>query len=74
MPNITGQFYACKGDNSGTSTTLGAFIYTGSTLSRGRDGNEFYDYQFKFDASRSNSIYGNSTTVQPPCYGTYTSN
>lgn len=23
-------------------------------------------YQFNFDASRSNSIYGNSTTVQPP--------
>ena len=66
LPNITGQFYACKGDQSGTNTTLGAFIYTGKQLSRGRDGNSFYGYEFKFDASRSNVIYGNSTTVQPP--------
>ena len=65
LPNITGQFYACKGDRSGKNTTLGAFIYTGTQLSRGRDGNSFYDYQFKFDASNESIVYGNSEVVQP---------
>lgn len=65
LPNITGQFYACKGDRSGTDTTLGTFTYTGETLTRGRDGNEFYDYKFTFSAQKDNPIYGSSDTVQP---------
>ena len=28
----------------------------------------FADYRVGFDASRCSSIYGNSTTVQPPAY------
>ena len=65
LPNITGQFYACKGDFSGLNTTLGAFTYTGETLTRGRDGNEFYDYKSTFSAQKDNPIYGNAETVQP---------
>ena len=59
---ITGAFYEngiTTGDNSYNSITSGVGIPSGGA-------------PFGFDASRSNSIYGRSTTVQPPAYFIYT--
>ena len=61
LPNITGGF---QGD---LLAPVGAFYGNGTVsgnATAGGDGNS--DTQFKFDASRSNPIYGNSDTVQPP--------
>ena len=59
LPNITGEL---RGDNSGL---FGAF-YSGGSISgsatAGNTGNT--DQRMMFDASRSSSIYSNSTTVQ----------
>ena len=72
LPNIIGKFgnlYLQRDSaNNNWSIIDGAFKidgdwdnYAGGTLLE-RGG------QIKFDASMSNSIYGNSTTVQPPAY------
>ena len=67
LPNITGTFTDCGFDWWPSSS--GAFYYK-KECSRGvhdiageKNGPRFY-----FDASRSSSIYGNSTTVQPASY------
>ena len=52
---ITGAFY-----NTGVFTAYGCADATGATSSIPQD--------LRFDASRSNSIYGRSTTVQPAAY------
>lgn len=61
LPNITGGFTStgsCNGSRSG------AFYNWGSDI---RDQNNGYSGSgVGFSAARSNSIYGNSTTVQPP--------
>lgn len=65
LPNITGE---CGSGGRGIITTAsGCFQITAkqgtvSTNTPNERGNII------FDASRSNSIYGNSTTVQPPAY------
>lgn len=62
LPNITGNF--STGCNFATEVGDGAFNLTKvSSNNRGGSGNN--DFLFSFDASRSSSIYGNSTTVQP---------
>lgn len=74
LPNITGRVYDKSGSNSPAWTVnpeqteaTGAFRigseggHTGSGTSK--DG--VYAKDFNFDASRSNAIYGRSTTVQP---------
>jgi hypothetical protein len=73
LPNITGgtnvtlvSFYGTSGGTTGT----GAFSKSGQTYTEvqpanGTSGSFFY---MNFDASDSNSIYGNSTTVQPPAF------
>nr|DAO66295.1 MAG TPA: baseplate protein [Caudoviricetes sp.] len=77
LPNITGRVsYVASGYGAANSTTTGAFCnddwykdgdmgYTangsGGTLIEG----------LKIDASRSNSIYGNSDTVQPAAFYVY---
>lgn len=62
LPNITGNISAFK------SSISGAFV--GSTNTNRYDGwqdnQDEYAVSTSFDASRSNSIYGASTTVQPP--------
>ena len=61
LPNITGS----AGMGESTSAT-GAFQYEGGSASTGKTGTGgSTDCGFSFDASRSNPIYGNSTTVQP---------
>ena len=61
LPNITGQIATGK-----KHLATGAFYYANLTLA-GDDGSGA-DEVVNFDASRSNSIYGNSDTVQPPAY------
>lgn len=66
LPNITGKM-AGEGVNSDANPAQGCFRgerdddYGGAAYGYGKARNYF-------DASRSNSIYGNSTTVQPPAY------
>lgn len=63
LPNITGNLGVSEWGNNITS---GAFRHDGTQFR-----NADYDgwtNTFTFDASRSNSIYGQSTTVQPPAY------
>ena len=62
LPNITGTFEPSDG-RGGAAT--GAFYKT-SYSGWKEKGTEGTDYTWKFDASRSNAIYGASTTVQPP--------
>ena len=72
LPNITGMFQAHTGN-------LCAYIHMNMEGAFQNDGNPFAcdgnaskggyadrTRQIYFDASKSNSIYGNSTTVQPP--------
>lgn len=63
LPNITGDLPV--GENSSADTPIsGAFYQDGSNTSLGLYSDR--DNQLAhFDASRSNSIYGRSTTVQP---------
>ena len=64
LPNITGTFYH---DPNVKFSLSGAFSYTsGSTINlQNDDANKTSGY-VSFDASKSNAIYGNSDTVQPP--------
>lgn len=73
LPNITGKTGTTMGGgtqdsknesaNSAIYTTVVSWINTIGVGATGRSDNTEY---FNFDASRSNSIYGNSDTVQPP--------
>lgn len=82
LPNITGKFVAALRDgftNDSHTRITGAFYENGTTT-----GEDSYNSistnvgipsggaPFGFDASRSNSIYGASDTVQPPAYFTCT--
>lgn len=59
LPNITGTTGWIRG-----VTMTGAFISGDTGSFRNNAGSTTLE-NTKFDASRSNSIYGNSTTVQP---------
>lgn len=61
LPNITGNTYLGQW---GGGTPVGAFYKQGKVKTAFLD-NDTSSMLF-FDASRSNAIYGNSTTVQPP--------
>lgn len=63
LPNITGTFNNEMGRNPGYS---GAFYGGGSVSNDSAVNDGESDSQTRFDASRSNSIYGASSTVQPP--------
>lgn len=82
LPNVKGTFTAALRDgftDYSANKITGAFYENGTTT-----GDDSYNSistnvgipsggaPFGFDASRSNSIYGRSTTVQPPAYFTYT--
>lgn len=62
LPNITGNISAFK------SSISGAFVKSKNTnrYDGWNDNEDEYAVSTSFDASRSNSIYGASTTVQPP--------
>jgi hypothetical protein len=69
LPNITGNFGSGCLMNWQDSTTGGA-LYRGSSgggqNAGGSEGGT--NASINFDASRSNGIYGSSSTVQPPAY------
>ena len=70
LPNITGGYgIICNGSNSSTTRwyAYGA-MYQETTATRnvGSSGAAASGHGLALDASRSSSIYGNSTTVQPP--------
>ena len=71
MPNITGEVGIDVGygllDNNVGNSAFGAFT-KGSVVDYGvaGDANIPNPTNIKFDASRSNPIYGKATTVQPP--------
>ena len=62
LPNITGYIDM---DVGGAQNTEGAF-YKGTSFNGLYGGNVTTISDVVFDASRSNAIYGNSDTVQPP--------
>lgn len=65
LPNITGWL----APNSNISSS-GSFYDDGTNNSNGYGGNVLAHRKIAFDASRSNAIYGRSTTVQPPAVQT----
>ena len=72
LPNITSNYKeGWLGDDKIYDVQSGAMTFSQigtRSGSWGHDGNYASRWQVSFDASRSNPIYGNSTTVQPPAY------
>ncbi len=74
LPNITGQLPGIKsiGYGSDVYPISGAFAWTNTkpTIDNYSDGDDqpLGLYQAAFDASKSNAIYGRSSTVQPAAY------
>ena len=67
LPNITGTLSNIMGTYYNSPSGTGAFSgkYVDKSLENGHDG---YYANISFDASKSNAIYGGSTTVQPAAY------
>ena len=66
LPNITGDFGA-QGSTDVVNLGTGAFrVKQTGKIDAGYSGDSNYSLAQSFDASRSSSIYGNSSTVQPP--------
>lgn len=68
LPNITGVGMRVSGEIFNNRGCSGAIYASGSnTGGGGENGDRGFSYSggFNFDASRSNSIYGKSSTVQP---------
>ena len=63
LPNITGEARRATSD---LWTSSGAFTNNGKAGNGFSGGTAFQWTTMGFDASKSNSIYGSSTTVQPP--------
>lgn len=71
LPNIVGSMYSANNTAFATNFT-GAFYGEENTEDHHNYIGEGYNSRYiNFDASRSNSIYGNSTTVQPPAIKVY---
>jgi hypothetical protein len=69
LPNITGS--PILGESTGSWSKMppiNGAIYRASTGSKYAGAADADNDYLAFDASRSNSIYGNSSTVQPPAY------
>lgn len=66
LPNITGSFVANVRMNN--LAVSGAFTVGNHITATGADNSDAGTYKFSLDASKSNAIYGRSTTVQPAAY------
>lgn len=64
LPNITGT-YGARGIEYMNVSASGAF-YNAGRNNKGAEGNGYDGASIGFNASRSNAIYGASSTVQPP--------
>ena len=67
LPNITGSF-AANVYNNADGRISGAFSRSGNNYHIGASDSSDDVYTFKFDASKSNAVYGRSSTVQPAAY------
>ena len=65
MPNITGAFNYGQINGGGGFSASGAFTATRLDTGTGYGNNKFGCPQISFNASRSNPIYGKSSTVTP---------
>ena len=72
LPNITGEASNSRDigliSNEGNGKTSGAFSKGAKYENDLQTAGGHQTSGLKFDASKSNSIYGNSTTVQPDAY------
>lgn len=76
LPNITGQAYTETNcgffnfSNFDNNVRSGCFDFGDTITGRALNGQNsmLNSYALKFDASKSNEIYGKSETVQPPAY------
>lgn len=69
LPNITGSFHNNGLKQTGEQDSSGCLAFeTSSGRSSYADTGGSARGGYSFDASRSNSIYGSSSTVQPPAY------
>lgn len=71
LPNIIASQNPNRVSDDGIQGTLdGAFYFKNTTVKGGsaEDANQGVLNGLAFDASRSNPIYGKSTTVQPPSF------
>ncbi|MBR6663447.1 MAG: tail fiber protein [Alphaproteobacteria bacterium] len=66
LPNIEGHIYSFL--TGGANTNEGALSQVSGGESGGANGSKYTWRHIYFDASKSNSIYGNSTTVTPQNY------
>lgn len=66
LPNITGSFVANV--RIGKHTVSGAITASNRLTTTGADNSDAEIYKFSLDASKSNAIYGRSSTVQPAAY------
>ena len=67
LPNITsGSWYGVLANYDSTEVTGSAVRRGSDYVSNGKTSSGDMRSDYNFDASRSSSIYGNSTTVQPP--------
>ena len=80
LPNIEGEFVAACRDGITKGSNLGKFSGTFYPISDTTSGYNSIDTnvgissgqsRYGFKASSFNSIYGNSSTVQPPAYYVY---
>ena len=69
LPNITGTSYTLAHSSYGQSGAISYSYDDGARIS-GSSSN-YNNYKINFNAKNSNSIYGNSSTVQPPAYKIY---
>ena len=65
LPNITGKVTEVRSNNGYPHLYSGAFYDDGVKGQCSSANGGSYPISISFDASKSNSIYGNSTTVQP---------
>jgi microcystin-dependent protein len=66
LPNITGNFTTYNRNNIEYSADGAITIGTSTSINATTSAGTGYITPYSFNASNSNSIYGNSTTVQPP--------
>jgi len=72
LPNIEGSFGACRrceGEGKQPEGAFGELSKWDASIKIG--GGDDWGSNYSFDASKSNAIYGKSTTVQPPSFLVY---
>lgn len=69
LPNITGYIRGASTEADSSDYAGGVFVYDSNKNALAKVGATYWQSKgVNFDASRSSSIYGNSSTVQPPAY------